>query len=100
MIILIRTPPPRHRFTAHRLSPIVHMFYKISGIRRVDLGRRQADFDCVVCAIVHKKGSSVNTGLVLWSPALMFAIFIRLKAPSAASRPENALTRPFELIDL
>jgi hypothetical protein len=30
----------------------------------------------------------------------MFAIFIRLKASSTASCPENALTRPFELIDL
>lgn len=78
----------------------LHHWLKFGCIRRVDLGRRQADFDCVVCAIVHKKGSSVNTGLVLWSPALMFAIFIRLEAPSTASHPENALTRPFELIDL
>jgi hypothetical protein len=73
---------------------------RFGGIGRVDLGRAcQADFDRVIHAILAvadgNEDSGINTGLVLWLPALMLAIFLRLEeAPSTVSCPKNASTRP------
>lgn len=69
----------------------LHHWLKFVGIGRVDLGQRQADFDWVVHAILAvadgNGDSGINTGLVLRSPALMLAIFLRLEAaPSTLLR--------------
>jgi hypothetical protein len=69
----------------------LHRWVRFGGIGRVDLGQaHQADFDRVIHAILAvadgNGDSGINTGLVLRSLALMFAIFLRLEeAPSSVS---------------
>ena len=74
-----------------RHKNFVRCWVRFGGIERVDLGRGfQADFDWVIRAILavadRNGDSGINTGLVLQWPALIFAIFFRLKeAPSTVS---------------